>query len=81
MLGLRNGNTGVPQGLTTFTGAGGNFEKTPTNKLRAFVITPYRRIGEDNPSYDALQFPYEVDKVKNLLNDVLGRSDTSPMKP
>ena len=61
---LRNGDTGVPQGLAAFTGAGGDFENTPTNKLRAFIITPYRRIEEDNPGYDDLQFPYEVDKIK-----------------
>ncbi|CAO2658407.1 Nn.00g061300.m01.CDS01 [Neocucurbitaria sp. VM-36] len=73
---LRNGDAGVPQGLTAFTGPGGDFENIPANKVRAFIITPYRR-GSTNPSFDDLQFPYEVGKIKDLLSSILGRSDTS----
>lgn len=72
---LRNGDAGIPQGLTAFTGVGGDFENTPQNKVRAFIITPNRRLVE-NPDYDDLEFDYEVRKIKEELNDILGRSDT-----
>jgi hypothetical protein len=74
---LRNGDVGVPQGLTAFTGPGGDFEDIPANKVRTFIITPYRRDGPAIPSFDDLEFSYEVGKIKGLLTDVLGRSDTN----
>ncbi|KAH8726152.1 hypothetical protein GQ44DRAFT_187156 [Phaeosphaeriaceae sp. PMI808] len=74
---LRNGDAGVPHGLSAFVGPGGHFENTLENKVRAFIITPYRRGGPINPLHDDIQFPYEVGKIKDLLNNVLGRSDTT----
>ncbi|KAF2277836.1 uncharacterized protein EI97DRAFT_274521 [Westerdykella ornata] len=73
---LRYGDAGVPQGLTAFTGAGGDFENIPENKVRAFIITPYRRQAPANPSHNDLEYPYEVGKIQDLLKDVLGRTDT-----
>lgn len=72
---LRNGDAGVPQGLTAFTGAGGDFENTPANKVRAFIITPYRRNVVPSGHND-LQFPSEVGKIKDMLSTELGRGDT-----
>jgi hypothetical protein len=74
--GLRNGDIGVPQGLAAFTGPGGDFEDTQENKVRAFIITPYRRSGPISPAVDDLEFPYEIGKIKDLLKTVLGRDDT-----
>ncbi|KAF2121597.1 hypothetical protein BDV96DRAFT_594777 [Lophiotrema nucula] len=70
-----NGNNDIPQGLTPFTAAGGDFENIPENKVRAFVITSYRREAKD-PSNGDIEFPSEIGKIKNLLSDVLGRDDT-----
>ncbi|KAI4619819.1 hypothetical protein J4E83_005676 [Alternaria metachromatica] len=63
------------EGLTTFTGAGGDFENIQANKVRAFIITPYRDHAV-NPARDDVQFPAEVTRIKNLLTSILGRSDT-----
>ena len=72
---LRNGGPEVPEGLAAFTGPGGDFENIPANKVRAFVITPYRDHAID-PARDDVQFPSEVTKIKSLLTTLLGRSDT-----
>lgn len=72
---LRNGGPDFPVGLTTFTGPSGDFEDIPANKVRAFIITPYRDHAI-NPARDDVQFPSEVTKIKNLLTTLLGRSDT-----
>jgi hypothetical protein len=72
---IRNGEcAGVSQGISAFTGAGGDFENTPTNKVRAFIITPYQR-GNTNPGYNDLEYPVAVDKIKKMLTNTLGRSD------
>jgi hypothetical protein len=68
---ISHGGPGVPQGLTAFTGQHGDFENTNENKVRAFIITPYRR-GVLNPRPGDIEFPYEVAKIKELLRNVLG---------
>jgi len=72
---LRNGSPEFRDGLTTFTGPGGDFENTQANKVRAFIITPYRDHAV-NPARDDVQFPAEVTRIKDLLTNILGRSDT-----
>ncbi|KAI4608815.1 hypothetical protein J4E80_009020 [Alternaria sp. BMP 0032] len=71
---LRNGNPEFPHGLTVFTVPGEGFENIAENKVRAFIITPYRDFAI-NPASDDINYPYEVDKIKNLLNNILGRND------
>jgi hypothetical protein len=72
---IRNGDAGVQQDITAFTGPGGDFEDTPENKVRAFIITPYDKKVAD-PGYDELEYRTAVDKIKEMLIEVLGRSDT-----
>jgi hypothetical protein len=72
---IQHGAPGSPQGLSAFTGVGGDFENIPGNKVRAFIITSQRR-SAINPTFDDLEFPHEVGKIKNLLKILLGRDDT-----
>jgi hypothetical protein len=75
---IRHGGPGVRYGLTAFTGPGGDFENTPENKVRAFIITPYRR-DVPNPAYDDYEFPDEVKKIRALLKSILDRDDALPI--
>ncbi|KAI4693505.1 uncharacterized protein J4E88_001878 [Alternaria novae-zelandiae] len=71
---LRNGSPEFSHPLTVFTVPGEGFENIAENKVRAFIITPYRDFAI-NPASDDINYPYEVDKIKNLLNNILGRND------
>lgn len=71
---LRSGDIGIPQGLATFTGSGGNFENTPQdeNHVRAFIIT---QIKEDAMDDNEIQHEQAIGKIRTLLHEVLGRDD------
>ncbi|KAI4626236.1 uncharacterized protein J4E87_004736 [Alternaria ethzedia] len=71
---LRNGSLEFSHPLTVFTVPGEGFENIAENKVRAFIITPYRDFAI-NPASDDINYPYEVDKIKDLLNNILGRND------
>lgn len=68
------GGAGIPQGISAFTGPGGDFENIPANRVRAFIVTPNRR-GVNNPALDDIEFPYEIGKIRDTLHNILGRED------
>jgi hypothetical protein len=72
---LRNGDQGTP-GLAQFVVPGGDFENIPENEVRAFIVTPfYFALIPDQPA-NSLRYQDGVDQIRELLKDILGRSDT-----
>ncbi|KAF1999814.1 hypothetical protein P154DRAFT_620743 [Amniculicola lignicola CBS 123094] len=63
---------GVTQGLTAFTGPGGDFENTPENNVRAIVFTPENVLENSNNDPDLLEYGDKVAQIKDMLRDVLG---------
>ena len=55
---------------------GEDFENSPGNNVRAFIITPYGDGPRSSDSSD-LRYPDQVNRIKKLLNNVLGRTDTA----
>ncbi|KAF2036804.1 hypothetical protein EK21DRAFT_83732 [Setomelanomma holmii] len=72
---LQYGDEGVPQGLTAFTGPGGDFVNTPLNKVRAFIITQYMH-EPPVPGRGDLEYELEVERIKAMLLTIIGRDDT-----
>ena len=76
---LQNGVfPGIPQGIGAFTGPGGDFENTPENKVRAFIVTLSPR-GVDNPATNALQYPCRVRHIQERVKTVLSQPDRDPL--
>jgi hypothetical protein len=76
---LRNGDNGTP-GLQQFVGPGGDFENTPENKVRIYIITPLPIFNEPNQPRDVSLFPDQVGQIEALLTQILGRDDTVTLR-
>ena len=68
---LRYGDSGNTEGLSYFTGPGGDFENTVENNVRAFIVTLYLEKSEDESAYQDV-----IDRIEGLLHNILGRQDT-----
>ncbi|KAF2108167.1 hypothetical protein BDV96DRAFT_605848 [Lophiotrema nucula] len=62
---------GVTEGLSAFTGSGGDFENIAENRVRAMIITPMRRESSD-PQPNDLEYPNQVNSITQMLRSTLG---------
>jgi P pilus assembly chaperone PapD len=60
---LGNGEETTP-GLAQHVVAGGDFENTPENEVRAFIVTPLE-LDVFNQSTDIIRYPNELTKLKH----------------
>jgi hypothetical protein len=72
---LRNGDQGTP-GFAQFVVKGSDFEDIPENEVRAFIVTPFALPGVPNQPADSIRYPNQINQIRKLLEDTLGRGDT-----